>query len=212
MTLSFLVLGLLSLWVLIMLLAVPCRPTHCNVTKRILFTKCTMENLRCVYLNTNAENIKCWPHPIPELDLKTPVSTEDKIQKGVCGLRFIQDALGLIYAHQRDIHSINNDIFHKINTMEQELFRSEKCVEGGLKEQCRNETKPDFNHDDMYSRLQWGRTIIESSIGFMEQLEDLVKHGQKLNFTLGSLLKHPPCRCKCIMKHKYDQLCSQDRH
>lgn len=150
-------------------------------------------------LNTNVNNIRCWPHPIPELDLKTHVSTEDKIQKGVCGFSFISEALGLIYDHQRDMHGISNKIFHKINTMKQELSRSEKC----LKEQCRKNTKPLFNRDDTFSRLQWGRTIIESSIVFMEQLVDIVEPRHKKNLTSGSDLKHPPHSHSCTI-HKCD--------
>ncbi|XP_042579041.1 uncharacterized protein osm [Cyprinus carpio] len=168
--------GLLIWWILMMIQAMTCRPAkECNFIERINYTKFRMEALLNQFLSANENDIRPWPKPISELHLKN-LSHKEKMQKAQCGLHFMQKALQLIQQHQSELHDSMNPIHEEIRkTVDFVLERTKLCVAEHIGH-CTNIPEPDFQFKEIYKRKQWGRTVLETSLDFLDELVKIPNH------------------------------------
>nr|XP_009299519.1 uncharacterized protein si:ch73-47f2.1 [Danio rerio] len=155
----------------ILMVTVSCRPYEgpkCHIKPLISKTKQEMKTLLKEYLKVNG-NVS-W-QTIPELDLKN-VSFEEQSHKAQCGFNYLKIALKQIKKHQEDLVGKNDDIVKKIDIMILEIRRTISCVKHCLRN-CTNVRTDEFDKYDIYEIKQWGRAVIESSVAFLGELNNL---------------------------------------
>ncbi|XP_051549274.1 uncharacterized protein osm [Myxocyprinus asiaticus] len=158
--------GLLKLWIsmVVLSLTMPYSSTHGCKEKRIQYTRNKIEGLLHIYRKFNSK-LTGWPEEIPELNLNTSVSTNEKRQRENCGVHYMYDALELIYHHQTEIHDTHT-IISETQTVLKVLKQTKGCFQN-----CTNITKPHFPHKNIYNRKQWGLSILEASVNFLDHLK-----------------------------------------
>ncbi|XP_048044787.1 uncharacterized protein osm [Megalobrama amblycephala] len=172
--------GLLIWWILTMILGMTCRPTDrtvtlqnnrkCDVIHRIDVTKHRMKVLLNTF-NIINKNPGPWMEPISELDLKN-LTHKEKLHKAQCGLHYMEQAVEMIRKHQDDLHA---PVTHIPNSIATDLDRTRECVKHAIGH-CKNKTKPEFSYPHTYERKQWGGTVLNISVDFLDELVKVIEH------------------------------------
>lgn len=99
------------------------------------------------------------------------MSVKEQSHKAQCGFNYLKMALKQIQKHQEDLIGKNDDIVKKIDIMTLRIRRTMGCVTHCL-ENCTNVRTDEFK-SDIYEIKQWGRAVIESSVAFLGELNNL---------------------------------------
>lgn len=97
----------------------------------------------------------------------------------------MKKAVELIREHQHDLHG---HVIHIPDNITTDLERTRVCVEHAIGHCNENKMKTDFPKPQTYERKQWGGTVLNVSVEFLDELVKVVRHNVQTKMTPKSII------------------------